>query len=266
MLTLSFSFNNFIDMVNLTFIIMLILMVIIFALLWLVHCIKEPGVGYWRYLFNKLFSSKHNDCVCQYCKRTFPKRKAINHIYCSKRCAKWAYEDSRQKFSHNNRCQKHKFQRLTYRGQCFDCYIESWIKEHKILKRKETFSLIMFHGFRWIPTLRTSKDSWNGDKTAFDMMLNKMGYKWIVYIKFYVDKSGSIKPLVVGKSGSTKVNGSGCDLSFSVAVEDGNARKFLQQNGYSWYYDYILAKKFQKESDAYAFESKIMNSYNMHGS
>jgi hypothetical protein len=98
------------------------------------------------------------------------------------------------------------------------------------------------------------------------MMLRQKGYRWMVYIKLYETRSGTIKPLVVGKSGSTRVNASGCDLSFSTAVEDGNARRFLHEHGYSWCHDYILAKKFQKESDAYAFETKIMNLFHMHGS
>jgi hypothetical protein len=99
------------------------------------------------------------------------------------------------------------------------------------------------------------------------MMLNRINRcTWFVYVKFYVGKGGRIRPLVVGKSGSMRVNASGSDVNFSTAVTDGNARVFLHENGHSWYHDYILIKKFYREADAYAFETKIMNRFNMHGS
>lgn len=139
-------------------------------------------------------------------------------------------------------------------------------KDHKRLGSIGTFCLILFHGFRWCPTLRTSKNGWDGEKIGFNMVLEERDYTWVVYIKFYITKDNVIKPLVVGKSGSTKVNSSGCDLSFSTAVEDGPARKFLHDKKYEWYQDYILIKNFKDEKAAYAFEGKIMRKYDMYGS
>ena len=233
--------------------------------IWLYKCLKTPGVGYWRYLINNFFA-KEDYISCEYCKRKFDKEKFYNKYYCSEKCYNWAVKEARQSFKHDNRCNKHPFQRLTYRRKCFDCYIKEWIKENPRMPSRRTFFLRYFYGFKWIPTLRTSEYSWNGDKIAFDTMLEQLGYKWIVYIKFYIDRNNKIRPIVVGKSGSLKVNNSGCDLSFSTDVSHGDSRGFLKAANHDWYHKYILIKNFKNESQAYKFERKIMNLYGIYGS
>lgn len=226
----------------------------------------RPGVGYFSYMFNKImYSDKRKNYMCPRCKRVRTKKSDF-HPWCSRKCKREAEKESRQVFKHDNRCEKHPFQRLTFRNYCFDCYVHEWQNVNsRTSSVKGCSGLVFKHGFKWFPTLRTSTDSWGGDKAAFDMLLSKRGYKWIVYIKLYRDHKGTIRPLVVGKSGSTKVNSSGCDLNFSTAVEDGAARKFLAKNGYCWYYRYILVKKCYTQKSAYIFERKIMKKYHLYG-
>ena len=120
-----------------------------------------------------------------------------------------------------------------------------------------------------LPTFRTSKESWNGDKIAFEQNLLDNGYKWFIYIKFYKDKKNNkiyAKPLVVGKSGSLKVNSSGSDLNFSTDVNDGPARQFLYENNKQWLYSYIAIKSCINRQDAYEKEAKVMKLLNLYGS
>lgn len=204
------------------------------------------------------FIKSQNNCI--WCKRIYVK----NGYFCSKKCEKLYNNEKYQSFKHNNRCKYHKFQKLTYKNICWSCYKNDFINK-KIPRIKNSF-LLKLYGFKIIPTFRTSKINWNGDKVAFEQFLNDKNIKWFVYIKFYENKSKKIRPIVVGKSGSIRVNSSGSDLNFSTAIKDGASRQFINYNNFNWCYDYIMVKKCKNESHAYSVESKIMNKFDLFGS
>mgnify|MGYP004487185619 CR=1 FL=1 len=252
---------------------------------WAWKSYKKPGIGYFRYVISCLLKSKYGDTsdlewyeVCSYCKRPLSKKRIEKRIhFCSRRCKRWSEEEARQIIRHNNRCDIHKFSRVTLKNECIECIRDKWMEKHNLsfVRKGNSLSLFLltkFYGFKWFPTMRTSKNSWNGDKLTFEALLDDKGYQWIVYIKFSCEKGRNsnskpiIRPLVVGKSGSILVNASGSDLSFSTDPEHGPARRKLIKEKKSWYYDYILIKNFTSQRKAYAFESKIMRKFNLFGS
>lgn len=208
----------------------------------------------------ELIRFKRRQSECIWCKRIHVRRSN----FCSSKCKNLYADERYQSFKHNNRCQYHKFQKLTYKNQCWSCYKEEQT-EMKIPKMKGSF-LLRMHGFKTIPTFRTSKDNWNGNKIAFEQFLYDNNVRWFVYVKFYKGNGSRIKPIVVGKSGSIKVNASGSDLNFSTAFNDGTARQFMHYNKFEWHYDHIMIRKCRSESKAYSLETKIMNKFDLFGS
>lgn len=117
-------------------------------------------------------------------------------------------------------------------------------------------------GFKLYPTFRTQEsDNWNRARNAFEQSLVDANINWFVYIKFYIDKNGNIKPLVVVKSGSLNVNINGSDVSFSVDVNDGPARRFLNDKNLQWCKTQIAILPCFNEAVAYEIESKIVKEY-----
>lgn len=225
---------------------------------------------YLNYLLNKILYyilhkikpfKKINTCI--WCKKKyFYKPRKRNHYFCSKKCKNKFNKEKYQQFKHNNRCKYHKFEKLTFKNICWGCYKE----EFKYQNNKINIFLrlkFLFNGFKIIPTFRTSEDSWAGDKIAFEQFLKDLRVKWFVYVKFYQNKKGKIKPLVVGKSGSVYVNYSGSDLNFSVNIKHGPARQFLAKYKCKWYYDFIAIKKCHSEAHAYKIERKIANKFKL---
>lgn len=211
--------------------------------------------------YNKFLKSQKE---CIWCKRIHTN----DSYFCSEKCEMLYNKEKFQSFKHNNRCEKHKHgkksYKLTYKNQCWECYKKEF-KEMKIPFLRRSFSLKL-HGFKTIPTFRTSKDNWNGDKVAFEQYLVDNNVDWFVYIKFYVNPKGFINPIVVGKSGSRNVNASGSDLNFSTDVKDGLARRLIKESNSEWHYDHIMIKKVKNERVAYKLETKIANKYNLFGS
>lgn len=122
-------------------------------------------------------------------------------------------------------------------------------------------------GFIVVPTFRSQNyDDWTGARVAFEQNLVDIGVSWFVYIKFYVDRNGEMKPLVVGKSGSMAVNSSGTDVNFSVDVEDGAARRFLSEENLEWCKTQIAILRCESEQDALDEEKRIQNEYGLFGS
>ena len=218
-------------------------------------------------LFTK-FKRSQSECI--WCKRIhIHKDKNGNKSYfCSDKCENLYNKEKFQSFKHNNRCKHHKFQLMTYKNQCWSCYQKEFIKNNKKPRIKD-YLWLKLHGFKLIPTFRTSHDNWNGDKIAFEQYLKDNNVKWFVYIKFYDSSNGKgkkIKPIVCGKSGSMLVNGSGSDLNFSTAFEDGTARKFMYYNKFQWHYEHIMIKKCRNQKHAYFIETKILNKFDLFGS
>ena len=113
---------------------------------------------------------------------------------------------------------------------CWSCYKDKFISinlENRLLNSisKEFPTAIS------IPTFRTQdSQTWEGALGAFNQYLLDLNIQWFVYIKFYIDKeTNQSKPLVVGKTGSTLVNSNGIDVNFSEEINDGPARKFLNE-------------------------------------
>lgn len=215
------------------------------------------------------FKKSENKCI--WCKRIYRKSNAENSKYfCSLKCENLYNNEKYQVFKHNNVCKKHKNTILTYKNECWGCYKEK-IRNEKIRSIKKLLitnylSLNLIYGFEIIPTFRNSTNSWSGDKPAFEQSLIDKKVGWFVYIKFYVDKNNKIRPIVVGKSGSLKVNASGSDLNFSLNNEDGPSRRFINSSNSNWCYDFIMIRRVRTEKKAYNLERKIMNKYGFFGS
>ena len=120
-----------------------------------------------------------------------------------------------------------------------------------------------------LPTFRTQdSQDWTGAKNAFEQSLVDADIHWFTYIKFYIDnkkktEDAVIRPLVVGKSGSLLVNNSGSDLSFSTDINDGPARKFLNDENLQWDKTQILIIKAKSERQALFYEWKIADVYEL---
>lgn len=116
-------------------------------------------------------------------------------------------------------------------------------------------------------TYRTQEsENWTGAKSAFEQDLIDKNISWFAYIKFYIDKNGVKKPLVVGKTGSLLVNNNGTDLSFSIDIIDGPARRFLYENLLEWNKTQILIIPVETEQEAFDLEKEIQIKYNLFGS
>lgn len=220
--------------------------------------IKDIIVKKFYYEQYTQYLKRKNECI--WCKRIHIKK----GYFCSNKCKKLYNSEKYQSFKHNNRCNKHKFEIFTYKNQCWSCYIETF--KSKPTPPIKSYISLRFNKFKIIPTFRTSKESWNGDKIAFENFLIKKRIKWFIYIKFYEDKNGRIKPIVIGKSGSMLVNYSGSDLNFSTSIKDGPARQFLHLRKLNWHYDNIMIRKCKNEKHAYELETYFMNKFDLFSS
>ena len=137
--------------------------------------------------------------------------------------------------------------------------------------------LSLLPGFKLYPTFRTQdSDFWSdGSKSAFEQSLVDDNIMWFTYIKFYIshnnskiEEIASIRPLVVGKSGSLLVNNSGSDLSFSTDINDGPARRFLAEsnNNSSWDKTKIAILPCENESEAFEKENYYLQKLNIFSS
>lgn len=116
-------------------------------------------------------------------------------------------------------------------------------------------------------TYRTQDSlDWSGARQAFEQDLVDKDISWFAYIKFYIDKNETLKPLVVGKTGSLLVNKTGSDVLFSLDENDGPARKFLKEENYLWDKTQIVIIPCETEDLAYKIEKEIMENYKLFGS
>lgn len=212
------------------------------------------------FMFSHLKYREFKDSIsnCHYCHRYMRSQ----FTYCSSRCEINRIEERFQAFKHNNDCSTHKFDQLTYKGECWSCYRIDWLDYSRKIKPSKRL-LLRFYGFEIIPTFRNSQEAWAGDRVVFEEFLAHARIKWFVYIKFYENKQGKIRPMVVGKSGSRLVNSGGSDLSFSTAMEHGPARKFINLNGFIWHYDCIAIKTCRTSRAAYKLERKIAERFDL---
>lgn len=115
-----------------------------------------------------------------------------------------------------------------------------------------------------VPTFRNQdSQDWTGTRNAFEQNLVYLGIEWFTYIKFYINKNGTIRPLVVGKSGSSLVNSNGSDVNFSGNIEDVPARRFLIETKTIWDKTQILTIKAKSKKQALFYEWKISEVYGL---
>ena len=148
----------------------------------------------------------------------------------------------------------------------FDKSINQYVpwEDYKIKFKTLNVNFNLPKGFKLYPTFRSQdSDNWNGAKAAFEQSLVDANINWFVYIKFFIDKTGKIRPLVIGKSGSLKVNSNGSDVSFSTDVNDGPARRFLMESSAAWDKTQIAILPCYNENDSLKIESKIAKEYSL---
>lgn len=139
------------------------------------------------------------------------------------------------------------------------------------LQWKENFKIIdniqLPNGFFCIPTfLDQQSEDWKGARVPFEKSLVDLGIGWFVYIKFYLNTNGDMRPIVVGKSGSKATNVTGSDVNFSIDPNDGPARKFLKEEGLKWCKTQIAILRVDTELEAYEIEKKIQLELGLFGS
>ena len=142
--------------------------------------------------------------------------------------------------------------------------IQDYIPWEEYKEKFKTFNIDfkLPKGFKICSTFRTQdSESWEGTKGAFEQSLVENNVTWFVYIKF--DELNH--PLVAGKSGSYLVNSRGSDVSFSTRIEDGPARRFLQENNLNWCKTQIAICPCKTEQEAFELEEKIQKEFNLFG-
>ena len=189
----------------------------------------------------------------------------INKLFCSDKCEEIYKQDKFKQFKHNNKCEKHTNNNLTYNVKCWECWKDE-LKNLNINFYNNFLNEIkeLYQNMLLQTTFRTQESlDWIGKKLAFEQDLVDKGFKWIAYIKFYIDKDGNIIPLVCGKTGSFLVNNSVTDVIFSTDINHGPARKFLKDNSFEWDKTQILIIPCKTEKIALSIEEEIINRYNL---
>ena len=147
---------------------------------------------------------------------------------------------------------------------------ESWesYKANFIEKYKNFTIQDLPNEFKTIPTFRKQEnEDWSGTKVAFEQSLVDIGINWFIYIKFYIDKNnGTNIPLVIGKTGSMNVNDRDSDISFSINIKDGPARRFLYEENLEWNKEVIAVLPCKSEQDAYEKEKFYQSKLKLFGS
>ena len=117
-----------------------------------------------------------------------------------------------------------------------------------------------------LPTFITKDSPKNCGHAAFDKYLVERNINYFVYIKFYIDELGEIKPLVVGESASLNINSSGSDLSFSKDINHGPSRRFLLEKNLDYYYEHILVIRTNSKDESLLIEKQIKEKYGLYTS
>lgn len=77
------------------------------------------------------------------------------------------------------------------------------------------------------------------------------------------EQKQTVSTLVVGKTGSLVVNSSGTDVSFSMDISHGPARRFLQEEHFEWDKSRILVIPCDDESIALNIEKSMHDEYGL---
>ena len=149
-----------------------------------------------------------------------------------------------------------------------------WEEYKKNFKQLDNYhdEIIDKYGFVMEPTFRTQDSmSWGESSGAFERYLLDKGYTHIVYIKYYIDRDGNIKPIVCGITGSYNVNLSGTDIDFGYYDAGRSeyatpARKFLSDEGFAWYKEHVAILNVNTRKEAEELEMYLQNEYKLFGS
>lgn len=103
------------------------------------------------------------------------------------------------------------------------------------------------------------------NKSLFKQRLIDRNIGWFAYVKFYLDKIiDESKPLVVGKTGSMLKNINGTDVSFSTEINDGPARKFLEETNQQWDKTQILVIPYDSgDEEDLKIEKSLQNKFSL---
>lgn len=115
------------------------------------------------------------------------------------------------------------------------------------------------------PTFRVKEGSSIG-QNGLELELVEKGVGHFVYIKFYTNENGKIKPLVAGLSGSLLVNKNGTDVSFSTNPIHGPARRYLLEHNLKWFEKFIYVIPVSSREEAEKLEKQIIKEYKLFGS
>lgn len=149
----------------------------------------------------------------------------------------------------------------------FDKSSNRYIPWKDYVEKFKIIDVIIPNGFELYPTFRIQDSAdWTSARQAFEYSLVENNINWFIYIKFFIDHLGYIKPLVIGKSGSLNVNTNGSDVSFSTDINDGPARRFLNEEGLQWCKTQIAILKCNSEEEAYEKEKYFSKYLNLFGS
>lgn len=152
-------------------------------------------------------------------------------------------------------------------GEYYDLKLKTFIpwEEYKNKFKIQNVNFKLPEGFKLFSTFRTQdSEDWSGARQAFEQNLIDENISWFTYIKFYITPdSNKIRPLVIGKSGSKLVNANGSDVNFSTNINDGPARRYLQEEGLYWCKTQIAVKRCETEQEALQIEKEIQENYNL---
>ena len=115
------------------------------------------------------------------------------------------------------------------------------------------------------PTFRVGNGTTTG-QNGMELELVEKGVGHFVYIKFYTDENGKIKPLVAGLTGSLLVNNSGTDVNFSVDPTHGPARRYLLEHNLKWFEKFIYVIPVFSREEAERIEKEVIKEYKLFGS
>ena len=115
------------------------------------------------------------------------------------------------------------------------------------------------------PTFRVNSKTTMG-QNGMELELVEKGVGHFVYIKFYTNENGKIKPLVAGITASLLINSSGTDVSFSTRSTDGPARRYLLEHNLKWFEKLIYVIPVSSREEAEKLEKQIIKEYKLFGS
>ena len=192
---------------------------------------------------------------------------------------KWCYKCNKETLHNGNNCiicnpnskcgNQNKILKINNVLYYYDKSIKDYLpwEEYKLKFTTLSNNIELPKDFSIVSTFRIQdSENWEGAKQVFEQTLLDLNVGWFIYVKFYINKENKSIPLVCGKSGSLLVNNRGSDVSFSIDINDGPARRFLAENNFKWDKTRIAILKCNSENEAYKKEEFYLKELNLFGS